>query len=64
MLLSEKLKQDSDSGDFGKAFEGYSERVKILEDALFAISEYGHKNSGMGFTCANMAAKALLDYGV
>ena len=34
MLLSEKLKQDHECGDFGKALAGYSEEAKRLEDAI------------------------------
>lgn len=34
MKLSEQLKQDSDSGDFGRALEGYSERAEKLESEL------------------------------
>ena len=34
MKLSEQLKQDHESGDFGKALEGYSERAALMEDAL------------------------------
>lgn len=33
MKLSEKLKQDHDCGDFGRALEGYAERAKRLEIA-------------------------------
>ena len=36
MKLSEQLKQDHESGDFGRALAGYSERAKILEDAIMA----------------------------
>lgn len=31
MKLSEQLRQDHESGDFGKALEGYSERAEALE---------------------------------
>lgn len=31
MKLSEDLKQCHESGDFGKALEGYAERAKLLE---------------------------------
>jgi hypothetical protein len=34
LKLSTQLRQDHESGDFGLALEGYSERAKILEDAL------------------------------
>lgn len=34
MKLSEQLQQAHDSGDFGKALEGYAERAKHLEIAL------------------------------
>lgn len=31
MKLSEQLKQDHESGDFGNALEGYAERAEALE---------------------------------
>lgn len=34
MKLSEQLKQDSDSGDFGRALEGYAERAAELEELV------------------------------
>jgi hypothetical protein len=34
MRLSEQLKQMSDSGDFGKAIDGLSEKAKGLEDTI------------------------------
>jgi hypothetical protein len=34
MKLSEQLKHDHESGDFGRALDGYSERAKDLEDKL------------------------------
>jgi hypothetical protein len=34
MKLSERLKQDHESGDFGKALEGYAERAELLETSL------------------------------
>jgi hypothetical protein len=33
-LLSEQLKQDHESGDFGKALDGYSERAAALENEV------------------------------
>ena len=33
MKLSEQLRRDNDSGDFGKALEGYAERAELLEKA-------------------------------
>ena len=41
MRLSEQLKQDNESGDFGMALAGYSERAAMLEDAIIAIVEDG-----------------------
>lgn len=32
MLLSERLKQDHDCGDYGQGLEGYSGHAKALED--------------------------------
>jgi len=32
MRLSEQLQQDHESGDFGKALEGYAERAAALEE--------------------------------
>jgi len=32
--LSEQIKQDEDSGDFGKALYGYHLKAKEIEDAL------------------------------
>jgi hypothetical protein len=40
MKLSEQLQRDNDSGDFGKALEGYSERAKELEEALEKIARW------------------------
>jgi hypothetical protein len=34
MKLSEQLKQDNDSGDFGSKLKGYGERAEALENAL------------------------------
>ena len=34
MKLSEQLKQDNASGDYGRGLEGYHERAKALEDLL------------------------------
>lgn len=34
MILSEQLENDNNSGDFGKALEGYSERAKKIERML------------------------------
>lgn len=34
MKLSEQLKQDSDSGDFGRALDGYAERAEKIESEL------------------------------
>ena len=36
MKLSEQLKQDHISGDFGKSLDGYSDRAKNLEDAAWS----------------------------
>ena len=36
MKLSDKLKADHESGDCGKALEGYSEEAKKLEDLVSA----------------------------
>ena len=58
MKLSEQLKQDSDSGDFGRALEGYSERVKILEDAL----EWIGRVNAMDYEYVQVARKALSLY--
>lgn len=41
MKLSEQLKQDHESGDFGRALAGYSERAAILEDAIMAMVDDG-----------------------
>lgn len=37
MKLSEQLKQDHESGDFGTALAGYAERAALLEEAIIAI---------------------------
>ena len=37
MRLSDQLRQDNDSGDFGRALEGYSERAKKLESAAWEL---------------------------
>lgn len=41
MLLSEQLKQDHESGDFGKGLEGYAERVEALEEIVKAVAHIG-----------------------
>lgn len=41
MRLSEQLKQDHDSGDFGSALEGYAERAEALEDIVRAVAHIG-----------------------
>ncbi len=41
MRLSEQLKQDHDSGDFGKALEGYAERAAELEKIAEAVAHIG-----------------------
>lgn len=38
MKLSEQLKQDHESGDFGTALAGYAERAALLEEAIIAMS--------------------------
>jgi len=37
LKLSEQLKQDHESGDFGEALEGYSARAKALETRLLLL---------------------------
>lgn len=37
MKLSDQLRHDNDSGDFGRALEGYAERAEQMESALEAI---------------------------
>jgi len=41
MQLSDKLKQDHESGDFGKALEGYAERAAALEEIVRAVAHIG-----------------------
>lgn len=41
MKLSEQLKQDHESGDFGKALEGYAERAAALEEIVEAVAHIG-----------------------
>jgi len=41
MRLSEQLKQDHESGDFGKALEGYAEIAAELERIAEAVSHIG-----------------------
>lgn len=41
MKLSEQLKQDSDSGDFGRALKGYAERAAELEEIVKAVAHVG-----------------------
>lgn len=40
MKLSEQLKQDHESGDFGKALEGYSERAEAFEEGIAKAMEW------------------------
>jgi hypothetical protein len=39
MKLSEQLKQDHESGDFGRALDGYAERAEALEKAVAYYAE-------------------------
>ena len=41
MKLSEQLQQMHDSGDCGKALEGYAERAKQLEEITEAVAHVG-----------------------
>lgn len=41
MQLSEQLKRDHASGDFGKALEGYAERAAELEEIVKAVAHIG-----------------------
>lgn len=41
MRLSEQLKQDHESGDFGKALEGYAEKAAELEAIVEAVAHIG-----------------------
>ena len=38
MKLSEQLRRDHDSGDFGKALEGYAERAEQLEQQAVELA--------------------------
>ena len=46
MRLSEQLRQDHESGDFGKAFSGYAERAAMLEEAVIEMAEDGWLDHG------------------
>ena len=39
-LVTEQLQQDHESGDFGRALEGYSERAKMLEDVIAKFAKH------------------------
>ena len=41
MKLSEQLKHDHESGDFGNALAGYAERAALLESAVVSMAEDG-----------------------
>lgn len=41
MRLSEQLKKDHQSGDFGRALEGYAERAEELERIVEAVAHIG-----------------------
>lgn len=41
MRLSDQLLEDHNSGDFGKALEGYAERAKQLENLVEAMAHIG-----------------------
>lgn len=41
MRLSEKLKQDHESGDFGKALDGYAEQAEAMEEIVKAVAHIG-----------------------
>ena len=38
LRLSEALRQDHESGDFGQALEGYAEEAEEMEKALYDLS--------------------------
>lgn len=58
--LSEQLKQDSDSGDFGRALEGYAERAANLESELemakFCMQKVGDMTIRQHYAGLAMAA--------
>ena len=48
--LSEQLKKDHESGDFGNTLNGYTEKAALLEDAILAMEGDGwlaHSEEGM-----------------
>ena len=57
MKLSEKLEQDHKSGNFGLALEGYADRAKKLEDALWS----NHYHAACNWGCDNEKAKEFAD---
>ena len=71
MKLSEQLKQDHESGDFGRALEGYSERAAVLEGALQDAGvldllatihrDGGHHTESVGFEQSVKDAMRLVD---
>jgi hypothetical protein len=47
MKLSEQLKQDHDSGDCGKALEGYSEKAQELENLIELCAKDIYSGTGV-----------------
>jgi len=57
--LSEQLARDDESGDFGEALNGYSDRAKILEDALGEIANSNAASSECATRCAQLAQDTI-----
>jgi len=69
MKLSEQLKRDHESGDFGKALEGYSDRAKVLEDDIeeASIQDYIKATNRVKISIALDILRDVLpgnDYGI
>lgn len=55
MKLSEQLRRDDESGDFGKALAGYAERAAEMEDALDFYAKEENWGLNLGGECTGDA---------
>lgn len=62
MKLSEKLRQDHDSGDFGEALEGYALKAETLEKALIEAMGWNWFNDDVPPHVVGLCKNALSDF--
>lgn len=63
MKLSEQLKQDHESGDFGRALNGYSERAAVLEDAEVMVDRLRAGNTKLLEALMDMVNQFFIGHG-